>query len=293
MAAADSDSFEALQREFGVDAAGVRAALELARGSGARLAALAAWEAAGGAEATARAEAAAAEAAADAALAAAERDAQAAAAAEARRERDALLAAKLAGGSPRGRGAVDVYAEAGPARADDDSDSSISLLSCSSGPARRPGGGSTPSSARGAPPPGAFSARGAGAAALASLAAELDKKGALFDDDASFLAEVHFGAAAADASLDVAREAARLAGRYKGWSRDFQRRLRATQQALRKVPPSPRLGGAPAAAGKGAAAVMPLGGVLPSPRASEGGGGLTSRLVGALTSRSRSTTPRG
>lgn len=74
--------------------------------------------------------------------------------------------------------------------------------------------------------------------AVAALSAELDKKAALFDDDAAFIREVHEGVSAAP-SMDPDHEIQRLLQRYRAWQKDFKGRLKSTQQSLKKFQPSP------------------------------------------------------
>jgi myosin-5 len=69
--------------------------------------------------------------------------------------------------------------------------------------------------------------------AVAALQAEMVKKSALFDDDASFIREVHEGISLAP-SMNPHEEIDRLIYRYKAWQRDFKARLKSTQETLRR-----------------------------------------------------------
>jgi hypothetical protein len=71
------------------------------------------------------------------------------------------------------------------------------------------------------------------AGAVAALNAEMEKKSALFDDDAAFITEVHQGVSSAP-SMDPHLEIERLMYRFKGWTKDFKGRLKATQVSLKK-----------------------------------------------------------
>lgn len=79
------------------------------------------------------------------------------------------------------------------------------------------------------------------AGAVAALGAEMDKKAALFDDDAEFIREVHEGISVAP-SMDPHVEIDKLLYRYKLWQRDFKSRLKATQASLKRLQTSPGSG---------------------------------------------------
>ena len=72
------------------------------------------------------------------------------------------------------------------------------------------------------------------AGAVAGLTAEFDKKTALFDDDASFILEVNEGISMAY-GMDPHSEFHNLMARYKRWRKDFQVRLKMTNESLKRV----------------------------------------------------------
>lgn len=71
-----------------------------------------------------------------------------------------------------------------------------------------------------------------GAQGVVSLGREFDRKTALFDDDATFIAEVARGEAEAP-GMDAEAELATLTLRYRKWKSGFKQRLAAAEKALR------------------------------------------------------------
>ena len=125
------------------------------------------------------------------------------------------------------------------------------------------------------------------AGAVAALGAEMNKKSALFDDDAAFISEVHQGISQAP-SMDPHNELERLMYRFKGWQKDFKNRMKETQQSLKKhaaaaaagspprdfTPPEPVRDSPVVAVAAPAAVAEP-----PAPLVQvESSGGLTARL---------------
>jgi hypothetical protein len=278
----EQESYDAVKLEFGMDGGEVREVLAMWRDHGSKFQGYLAWEAAGGAAtvAAATAAAAAAVAAADAREAEAarlaeeaEEDAAAhaarvdAVAADVWRENAAFADAKAAAAEGKRPHVIQVMAIAGGASpplsarlSDAGSDDTVSIMSYDAA-------GATPTSRTAAAAAAAGRAggggpafgRAGGAGAVAALAAELDKKSGLFDDDAAFIREVHDGVSSAPA-MDPDHEIARLLTRYKAWHHDFRGRLKETQRSLRR-----------------AAQYSPSGGVL-TPRGG-GDGSLTARLI--------------
>lgn len=195
--------------------------------------------------------------------------------------RQATLAAEAAAaGGVKGPGVISVVAAAGPLMDDGHPGSARSVrsedtVSIMSYDGDAPGTDMTHVTAATTASPASVSRSGrvavspspsfgrAGAlGAVAALDAEMEKKTALFDDDASFISEVHDGVSQAP-NMDPHLEIERLLYRYKMWQKDFKMRLKATQSSLKRQAnsPSPYSGNAP-----------------DSPSLSTESGGLTARL---------------
>lgn len=196
--------------------------------------------------------------------------------------RQATLAAEAAAaGGSKGPGVISVVAAAGPLMDDGQPGSAGSVrsedtVSIMSYDGDAPGTDMTHvTAATTASPASASRSRGvavspspsfgrAGAlGAVAALDAEMEKKTALFDDDAAFISEVHDGISQAP-NMDPHMEIERLLYRYKMWQKDFKMRLKATQSSLKRQAnsPSPYSGNGPDSPAMSA----------------ESAGGLTARL---------------
>lgn len=283
---AEQESYDALKAEFGVDGAQVREILVQWRDHGSEFDKYLAWAAAGGAAAAATAHAAQiAELQSqmqDYSEMRAYVDQLEEEANELREENMALMEARAAAltNGKSNPGVIAVIASAGAmpllndttdiptsARSEDtvsimsysDSESAVTPSTAVQQALRRSRAndvGGIRAGLASASPAVSFGRAGP-AGAVAALNAEMEKKSALFDDDAAFIAEVHQGISSAP-TMDPHVEIERLLYKFKGWTKDFKGRIKATQVSLKKH----------------AASVSPLGsqgnGFFSSPRASAG-----------------------
>ena len=300
---AEQESYDALKAEFGVDGAQVREILVKWRDHGSQFDKYLAWAAAGGAAAATTAHAAQiAELQSqmqDYTEMRAYVDQLEEEANELREENMALMearAAALTNEKSTTPGAIAVLATAGTlpllndtidfptsARSEDtvsimsysDSESAVTPSTGGQQALRRSrlNGNSTNGGLASASPAVSFGRAGP-AGAVAALNAEMEKKSALFDDDAAFISEVHQGISSAP-TMDPHLEIERLLYKFKGWTKDFKGRIKATQVSLKKH----------------TASVSPLGsqgnGFFSSPRASAGAAGAQQggSESGSLTAR--------
>lgn len=312
---AEQESYDALKAEFGVDGAQVRDILVKWRDHGSEFDKYLAWAAAGGAAAAVTAHAAqSAEVQSQlqdysemrAYVYQLEEEAN-----ELREENMALMEARAAAltSEKSTPGAIAVVAAAGTmplvndttdfpisARSEDtvsimsysDSESAVTPSTGGQQARRRSRQNGTSGGLASASPTVSFGRAGP-AGAVAALNAEMEKKSALLDDDAAFITEVHHGISSAP-TMDPHVEIERLLHRFKGWTKDFKGRIKATQVSLKKY----------------TASVSPMGaqgnGFLTSPRTSAGAlgaagpqqesGGLTARLRKFAIVGSKSTSTR-
>lgn len=286
---AEQESYDALKSEFGVDGARVREILTIWQQHGAEFEEFLAWKAGGGAAVSAAALTAATAATVAAEAKVADLEEKLAAYSELKtyaeqleeeanelreenmvlmEQRAAQLEAEAAAKSLPG--VISVVAVAGAGDEDGQqeygtpipetgrhslaTDDTVSIMSYSDGE------GGSPMARSSAKRKGPVSFGRAGpAGAVAALNAELDKKAALFDDDAAFICEVHEGVSAAP-SMDPEAEIQRLLLRYKLWQKDFKTRLKSTQQSLKKFH-------------------SPAGSVAPPSATKPSDGSLTARLM--------------